>query len=170
MGEVPGDEELMQAYQLGSLEAFETLYIRHSGKVYGFIRNRLKDRTAADDVFQATFLKLHTSRTHYDPSFPFAAWLFTVCKSVLIDHGRKKARLLEDFNEEALANARSSEAVVHDLPSFENLPGNQRQVLEFRYGPEDLSFDEIAKRMGSSPGNVRQLVSRAIRKLRGQKS
>lgn len=38
-------------------------------------------------------------------------------------------------------------------------------ALEMRY-TEDLDFDEIAKKLQTSPANIRQLISRAIRKLR----
>jgi RNA polymerase sigma-70 factor (ECF subfamily) len=84
------DEELMVAYQEGNDRAFSVLYNRHSGKLFGYLKNKLKDSHLAEDVFQATFLKLHRNRSRYDPSFPFLPWLFTVCKTVMIDQTRKK--------------------------------------------------------------------------------
>jgi len=93
------DEELMQEYQQCNEKAFEVLFQRHSGKVYGFLKKKLKDEAFVDDVFQATFMKLHHARSHYDPSFPFPPWLFTVCRSVLVDSIRKRERISEDLNE-----------------------------------------------------------------------
>ena len=55
----------MQAYQNGIDGAFDLLFKRHSSRVYGFLMNHLKNRAQADDVFQATFLKLHQARRHY---------------------------------------------------------------------------------------------------------
>src|SRR5476649_2776842 len=94
------DEELMALYQNGDEQAFGMLYARHSGRVYGFLVNSLKDKALADDVFQSTFMKLHRARSTYDPSFPFIPWLFTVCRGVMIDHIRKAGRIQEDSDGE----------------------------------------------------------------------
>src|SRR4051812_44748289 len=75
------DEELMHAYSQGDEKAFDTLYQRYSAKVYGYLRSSLKDQTMADDVFQATFIKLHKTRDRFDGRCTFAAWLFTICRS-----------------------------------------------------------------------------------------
>ncbi|MBX9767430.1 MAG: hypothetical protein K2X47_09180, partial [Bdellovibrionales bacterium] len=56
------DGELMELYKSGRMESFQILYNRHSAKVYGYFRGRLKNRAQADDLFQATFLKLHSHR------------------------------------------------------------------------------------------------------------
>lgn len=162
------DEELMRAYQLGDERAFELLYARHSGRLYGFLRKRFQDPTTVEDVFQSTFLKLHSARSHYDSSFPFLPWLFTVCRSVLSDNLRKKARILEDLNQESVDAAVApwkDEVPDAGFPDLGELPVAQREALELRYR-SDLPFEEIARRLETSPGNVRQLISRAIRRLK----
>lgn len=162
------DEVLMKAYQEGSERAFEVLYQRHSPKVYGYLYGKLKDRAFADDVFQAAFAKLHQSRKHYDPSFPFVPWLFTVCRSVMLDGLRKRKRTLEDLDSISVENAEAPSLQIETipaLPSLEGLSVEQRKVVELRFG-ENLSFDDIAIRLETSPANARQMVSRAVRKLR----
>lgn len=162
------DEELMLAYAKGSEEAFQILYGRHSSKVYGFLAGKLKDRSLTDDAFQATFMKIHSSRGQYDPALPFAPWLFTVSRTAMLDtlRVRKKSTRLEDLNpvevENAIAEA-PKEAV--SVPGLQALPAAQRQALEMRYLHE-FSFDEIATRLDTSSENSRQLVSRAVKKLR----
>ena len=162
------DEELMLAYAKGSEEAFQILYGRHSSKVYGFLAGKLKDRSLADDAFQATFMKLHQSRSHYDPALPFAPWLFTVSRTAMLDtlRVRKKSTRLEDLNPVAVENAvADTPKEVSSIPGLQALPAAQRQALELRY-LQDLSFDEIATRLETSSENSRQLVSRAVKKLR----
>ena len=160
------DEELMKEYQAGNEAAFRTLYERHSARIYGFLLSRLSEKAFADDVFQATFLKLHQTRSRYDSSLPFLPWLFTVCRSVMIDSLRKKERLLEEADSERVEQAPTPEAEIQpSLPSLDRLPHNQRQALELRYGGE-LSFEEIAQKLETTPLNARQLTSRAIKKLR----
>jgi RNA polymerase sigma factor (sigma-70 family) len=41
----------------------------------------------------------------------------------------------------------------------------QQKAIELRYA-QDLSFQEIAKKLETSPSNVRQLVSRAVKQLK----
>lgn len=174
------DEQLMEAYRQGDFEAFEVLYQRHSGKVYGFLRNRLSARTLTDDVFQGTFLKLHQCRKQYDASLPFLPWLFTICRSVMIDALRKTQRSLEVSVEEpttlenvesstssslAQLEAKASSELAGSITGFQKLPAKQQEVLELRY-TQELSFEEIASRLNTSPINVRQMVSRAIKKLK----
>lgn len=161
------DEELMLAYQNGNGDAFTILYSRHSSRVYGYLLKRLKTKPQADDVFQNTFLKLHNTRFSYDPSLPFAPWLFTICRGVLIDHVRKQQRSQEVPLTEEVENVPSEASKAEpEIPSLEGLNSQQREVIDLRFHG-DLSFEEIAKRIETSPANVRQVLSRAIRKLRG---
>lgn len=159
------DEELMVIYQNGQSAAFDLLYKRYSMKVYGYLKNSLKDANLTDDVFQGTFLKLHTSRTKYDPTFPFVPWLFTVCKSVMIDHLRKIKTIKEVSNQEYLENFEQVIAEEIELPNLNVLPLSQKLAVDYRYR-DDLSFDEIAKKLETSPINARKLISRAIQKLK----
>lgn len=50
------DEELMKRYQFGEFEAFEVLYNRHSGRVFGYLCKRTS-RENASDLVQEVFLK-----------------------------------------------------------------------------------------------------------------
>lgn len=160
----------MIAYQQGDALAFDTLYKRHSGKVYGYLKTRLGERAAVDDVFQATFLNFHRARSKYDASLPFLPWLFTICRNALLDRFRKTGRereILKYSDSEVIEAAPDGEVstLAEELPAeIAALPLSQRQALELRFR-EDLEFGEIAKHLNTSPANARQLVSRAVRKL-----
>lgn len=158
------DEELMNAYQHGDIQGFETLYGRYSPRVYGYLRNRLSDRSAVDDVFQAIFLKLHNARQQYDPALPFKPWLFSICHAVLVDRFRADARhpeTVELEEDHAHTSPNEKEQLVVNLDS---LSVDQRNAIELRYF-EEHSFEEIAKQLSKTPAGVRQLVSRGIRRL-----
>ncbi len=161
----------MEAYQQGQDAAFAELYRRHSGKVYGYLVNRLRDRAFAEDVFQKAFLKLHRTRDRYDSAFPFVPWLFTVCKSVMIDSLRERQGIREESNDVALENAVAQDVSTQsasqewDGPDLSRLPAAQRQAVEMRY-QQELSFEQISKRLETLPANVRQLISRALKRLR----
>lgn len=165
------DEDLIQAYADGDMEAFTLLYQRHRGKVLGYLVSRLKDRDEAEEVFQLVFVKLHRFRRKFRSGIPFLPWLFTLTRNVLLDYLRKNQvyRQHVTTSEEMVAAAvdrRGHEPLTNELAThLAGLSAGQRQAIELRYG-QDLSFGEIAERLQTSAGNARQIVSRAVRTLR----
>lgn len=161
------DEQLMQAYQHGDEMAFEELYERYSKRVYGYLNKRLSNRELANEVFQRVFLKLHKSREQYRAEFKFAPWLFTICRSVVIDSARKKAiyqdSKFEEFDEQKAKSEEVAERV--EAPNLEGLSAEQQAVIEMRYYQE-MDFDEMAKQLNVSNQTVRKRVSRALNNLR----
>lgn len=159
------DEELMVAYLEGSKEAFHVLYSRYSPRVYGFVRKRIRDANFADDVYQNVFVKLHKSRGLYKSKHQFATWLFVICRSVVNDSLRKLQRNRED-SAAVVPEPFVERVEVADLqPSFDVLSSTDQKILNMRYF-EDHEFDEIASALGLSEVNVRQRVSRALKKLK----
>jgi RNA polymerase sigma-70 factor (ECF subfamily) len=166
----------MLAYQNGEERAFETLFKRHSPRLWAYLRRREENSEQAAELFQSVFLKLHRCRRSYDPAFPFLPWLFTICRNTLIDEARQRAtraiatdpRLLDELPGQSCGQESESGAEVmagRELPSLFELPEAQREALQLRYG-EDWSFEEIARRLDTSSMNARQIVSRGIRRLR----
>lgn len=161
------DEELMQAYQAGSDTAFDILFERHSGRVFGFLSKRLMKKKEAEDLLQEVFFKLHRSKHLYNSTLPFSPWLFSITRSVLLDFAKKKNLedpiSTEDFDKMASPETSS---VEHDLEGLISaLPQAQSEALSLRVY-DDKTFEEIASRLSTSPENVRQLISRGIKKIR----
>jgi RNA polymerase sigma factor (sigma-70 family) len=161
----------MLAYIDGDMEAFEALYERHKNRVFGFLMARLKDRSEAEDVFQAVFYKLHRKRYQYRQEIPFLPWLFILARNTLIDHVRKKESYAK-YVTVSQAALESYPAPVPDtspihaaIAELSKLNESQRKALELRFN-QGLTFAEIAEQMQTSADNSRQIISRAIRKLR----
>jgi RNA polymerase sigma-70 factor, ECF subfamily len=165
------DEELMTFYQNGSEDAFKELYSRHSGKVLGYLRSRAKSDELIADLFQEVFVKMHKSKHQYNKSQPFLPWVFSITHSVLIDVFRKVERKKEvfvfDFDQlQSDSELQISEKEINSLDSvLSPLTKNQQEVLQMRY-VEEKTFEEIAKQLKTTPLNVRQIISRAIRKIK----
>ena len=163
--------ELMGLYQRGDIEAFNCLYDKYKSLVYGYLHKRVGKRTEVDEIFQDVFLRLHRSRSRYKSEFPFKPWLFAVLRNTLIDYYRKKRKEYNDVPLDGLEVAPSVLRVEdkHNLdgllPKNADLSKSQRQAIELRYG-EDFSFEEIADTLGTTSSNARQLVSRALKRLR----
>lgn len=163
--------ELMNLYQGGDIEAFNCLYDKYKSLVYGYLHKRVDKRTEVDEIFQDVFLRLHHSRSRYKSEFPFEPWLFAVLRNSLIDRYRKKRKEYHNVSLDGLEVTPSALQVEdkHNLdgllPKDAVLSKNQRQAIELRYG-EDFSFEEIADTLGTTSSNARQLVSRALKRLR----
>ena len=160
------DEELMALYQEGNDAAFNALYLRYANRVYGYLRKRLRDPQAVNDLFQAAFLKLHRSRAQYNSTFLFAPWLFAVVRTSLLDWRKDYRNQVNtvEVGEETLATL-PPETPALDRASLSGLPQPQRAAVEMRYF-DDLSFEEIAGRLDTTSGNARQLVSRGLKTLK----
>lgn len=164
------DENLMQAYREGDVAAFTDLYKRYQGRVYAFLRHKGLNLESAEEVFQNIWDKLHRTRFRYDTSFKFSAWIFTIARSAVIDFWRKEKKFAHSkvFEEAKFASLEKNE--THKPDNEKQIPWNEisaedRQSLEWRYLDEN-SFEDIAHRLGLSTDNVRQRISRALRKLR----
>ncbi len=161
----------MLAYAEGDMEAFETLYQRHKQRIFGFLMKKLKNQSEAEEVFQTIFGKLHVARKKYRQDIPFLPWIFTIARNALIDHVRKRDVYQKHVKTSELTVKTYAEQVGSDLPGHLEVTGlsslteTQRQALEFRFN-QGLTFAEIAEQMQTSAENSRQIISRAIRKLR----
>jgi len=155
----------MLLYQNGEEAAFNELYSRYKGKVYGYLMCRLNNKAAADEVYQNIFLKLHRTRVIYDPKYLFPKWLFTIVTTSLIDTYRSMGRhKMEELPENISANCETASSIDIEV-KLDKLSTDEASVIKLRYY-DDKSFEEIAKILNTSPSNVRQKVSRAVRSLR----
>lgn len=169
------DEELMLKYQSGDEASFQELYSRYSGRVYTYLKKRLDQRNWVDDVFQMVFVKLHKTRKQYNPAYRFDQWIFVMTKTVLLDFWKTTdvktkryfSKSVESLHPDDLAADRTSlgghESLPEDLISI--LSPEQRQIVELKF-IDELSYNEIADRLNRSEENVRQIMSRAVKKMR----
>lgn len=88
----PTDEQLIEQYRHGRESAFEELIERYRQELFNFLARFLGDRSAAEDVFQESFLQVHMSAGSFDPERRFKPWLFTIAANKGRDHMRRRAR------------------------------------------------------------------------------
>ncbi len=95
-----------------------------------------------------------------------APWLFAVVRTTLLDwlkDQRNKMASIE-LNEESITTLTPESPMLSRI-DLSPLSEPQRSAVEMRYF-DDLSFEEIAGRLDTTPGNVRQLVSRGVKNLK----
>jgi len=89
------DDQLMLAYADGDSGAFDTLYTRHEGALYRFVRRLLGVRLGAevDEVFQETWLRIVSARESFSPQgASWRTWAFTIAHNLAMDRLRVSGR------------------------------------------------------------------------------
>ena len=86
------DAKLLTDVRRGDATAWETLIRRYEGRLLAFAEVRLKDRSAAQDVVQETFLGFLTSLPNYDEQTPLESFLFAIAAHKLTDALRRSGR------------------------------------------------------------------------------
>ena len=170
----PTDEELMSAYVAGSARAFEGLFARLAPRVHAFFLRSFRNEAVADDLLQVTFMKVHRARAQYRPELKLMPWLFAVAARVRLDELRRRLRLPEDADEEVVARAderapreppQSTELKEAVRAALDALPESQRTVIHLhRY--EGMTFAEISRVLGTTPGAVKLRAFRGYETLR----
>lgn len=153
------DHELIQDFQLGSLNALEILVLRHRDKMYTSILFLVKDKYLAEDIFQDVLIKIiDTIRGgRYTEEGKFLPWAMRIAHNLCVDHFRKVKRTpaiktsddrdifeVINFTEEG-ADVKIMKRQSHDRvrQMLDLLPEDQREVIILRHYA-DLSFKEIA--------------------------
>lgn len=140
---------------------FEHFYEQHRVEVLRLLRRRLgADR--AEDAFQETFLRALKAYRRLEHGEHLRAWVLTIAQNVALDALRRSkatAPLVE-------AGVEDTRPAYEDLASLtDGLPPKERAAVVLRYG-YDLSYDQIAAAVGSSPDAARQAASTGVRRLR----
>lgn len=161
----------MRRYQAGDNAAFQALFARHAGKLYGYFAHRSGSRAQAEDLSQKTWLRVHHARARYQPELRFLPWLYTIAANL----GRSE-RARDGAREHLTADGTLPEEATLVEPGLDErqravrkalaaLPESQREViLLHRY--QGLGFAEIAAALSISEGAVKLRAHRGYLQLR----
>lgn len=172
---------LLPAVARGDLAAFEELYDRHSGVLYGLLVRILSSAEDAQETLQETFIKAWANASAFDPSRGSEiAWLISIARSRGIDRLRSR-RVRGDRENDAAReisirtgsveiakgadDAIASQQRVAVRSALEELPEAQRVALELAYF-DGLSQSEIAARTGEPLGTIKTRMQLGMKKLR----
>jgi RNA polymerase sigma-70 factor (ECF subfamily) len=89
------DRVLIQQIRAGgaaSQTAWEELVARYEGRLRAYVRRRLRDHAATDDIVQETFIGFLNSLPSFDDKRELQTWLFTIASYKVTDHLRKLGR------------------------------------------------------------------------------
>jgi RNA polymerase sigma-70 factor (ECF subfamily) len=159
-----------------SCEQFVQLYRELFPPLYGFVRFRIGDAHAAEDltaqIFERALRRLATVRRPERAR----AWLFAIARNAIVDYrrGRRGSVELEQAErlEHLLIDSPEGEVIRRDewrrlVVHLRTLSDRERELLGLRFAA-GLGHREIGRIVGLSESNVAQIVHRALAKLRAR--
>lgn len=171
------EDEAMERYALGDEGALAIVYDALAPRLYGFLIKRTHDEPLSEDLLQQAFLQIHRARGTFVKGAAVTPWAFAIVRRLMIDAGRKRARLRKHISESDSAEA-DEVADVFDLEllvsagqlgarltaELAKLPETQRAAFEL-VRLEGLSMSEAAEVLGTTVSGVKLRAHRAYKAL-----
>jgi len=176
------DEDLMEHFQAGVVEAYNILWERWTGPLVNFLFRFTGDKKACEDLIQETFLRVYRNRHSYKRIAKFSTWLYTIAGNLAKTEYRKRSRRrmdsIQSFNrdgeefemplpDETFSPDRHTESSMQDhfiQMGLLAMPDHFREVVILR-DIQQLSYEEIAIITGLPMGTVKSRINRGRNKL-----
>lgn len=168
------DHALARSASGGDVQAFETLYRRHVGRVHGVIARLVGGASArAEDLAQEAFVRAWQALPGYRFESRFSTWLHRLAvNTALMELRSRRSRPHADNDEDALDHIGSVDSAGHatalglDLErAVATLPPRARAVLVL-HDVEGWKHQEIANELGMAVGSSKAQLHRARGLLR----
>ena len=170
------DEDLLAASVFDE-DAFAAFYRRHCTAVAAYFLRRTGDAEVAADLTAETFAAALQGRRRYDSAkAPAFAWLWGIARHKLArayeqgaveDGARRKLHMAAiTLDDEALERVEATAgADARALELLSRLPDDQAAAVRLRV-IDERDYDDIARRVRTSPAVIRKRVSRGLAALR----
>ncbi len=176
------DEDLMELFQAGTVEAYNILVDRYSERLMHYLYGFLGDKKRCEDLLQETFLRVHRNRHSYQRIAKFSTWLYTIAGNLARSEYRKQKRrhmssiqsMSRDNEEyemplpdETFAPDKHTEGVLQKSSihkALDVLPASFREIIILR-DIQQLAYNEISNITGLPMGTVKSRINRGRRKM-----
>lgn len=165
------EKNLIERIRCGDAEAYAGLVDRYQGPLVVFLFRMIRDRDAARDIAQETFMKAYLSIRDFETrnQAAFSTWLFSIARNGCIDAMRRRKRKFEEIREDhpALRADADQPAHLRDGRIREELENGLTQLSEKHRMAFELTlvqgftYEEAAEIMKSNVGTIRSRVNRA---------
>ncbi len=167
------ESALIEGLRQGDFEAFNHIYDLYAHKLLGYAIAHINSESEAEDLVQEVFISLWKNRQSIKCSIK--SYLFTALKKRIISSWRTtvQSQMYTDYVELMELNISDSGIPPIEYTEFCNkvsalvnsLPATQREVIRLsRF--ENLSYPEIAERLGLTHQSVKNALSKGLSTLR----
>ncbi|CAN5873301.1 RNA polymerase sigma factor SigM [soil metagenome] len=166
------DRDLLQRVSTGDRRAFDELMLRHEDRVFAVCLRIMRQREAALDAVQDTFLTVFRKADRFRGESAFTTWLYRIAVNTCYDHLRKaKRRPTEPLPEGHDPPDRSAGDVLASVelrPDLANALADLGE--EFRstivlVDVEGMGISEAASILEVAEGTVKSRLHRGRRQL-----
>lgn len=167
------DYFLLQKLREGNMSALEVLYIRYVPQVKSFVSSILKDNADTEDFIQDLFLKIWEDRYIVCKAKSFKSYLYSMTRNMLynkLKHGKVHQKYVGLEQKKTDYQDVETQILTKDIlecirNEMDNLSEKQRVIYELNRN-DDMTYNEIADKMGISPKTVQYHISSVLAKLR----
>ena len=180
------DTDLMLQLQAGSIDSMTVLCERHWERLVVFVQGIVRNRSAAEEIAQESFLRVYLSRDRYEPTARFTTWLYRIATNRALNFLRDNRHHanVESLDQPAIDGMARQVSDLRLRPdqffetnerqlrlrrvvggALDALPERQKQaVILHRY--HELSYEQIAAELNCTVASVKSLLWRAYSTLR----
>ena len=164
---------VLDHFQQGDLDAFESLFRMHQRAVYGWIPRIVRDASAAEDLTVETFWRIHRAHARFESERAFEPWARRIATRAALDWLRAR-RPETELTDRVLADLPARPAVDPGVAAeirnktaqaFARLPSRLR-VAAVLAVVEEQPYKDVAAALGITVTAVKLRVFRALRLLR----
>jgi RNA polymerase sigma-70 factor (ECF subfamily) len=167
-----GIEELLAAGR--HARAFDLVVPAFQDRVFRLAYSILRDRAAAEDAAQETFVRVWKALPGFDGRAALGTWIYAITRNTCLMELRRR-RPTVSFDDPDSAEASHAAASIatgpaedpeHDnlLRLLGTLPRNQQEAVRLFY-LEDRSYEAVAEQLDMPLGTVKNLLHRARKRL-----
>jgi RNA polymerase sigma-70 factor (ECF subfamily) len=157
-------------------QAIGAIYDRYFTEVYRYVRYRIDDDTAAEDIASDVFVRLlEAVQKKQGPQSSLKGWLIATASNTVNDHLRRQYRRPVEALSESMpdrgpsvhfeVDAREQNRMVQT--AYAQLTSDQQHVLALRFG-QGYSLEETANHLKKNVNAVKALQFRALAALQRQ--
>lgn len=172
------EQNNIEAFISGNIEAFESLYNTYVGKIFNYIDSFIYDSDLAKDITQNTFLQLWESRSNLDVNGNIEGYIYSISRNLLFREIRRLNILknytiqvqndMQEEEESEIEENLSRETIERQILSLlSKLPEARRRIFLMRW-INGLSNKEIAQQLSISEKTVSTQIHRTISFLKSK--
>lgn len=154
------------------MASFETLYHETLNLVYGYLKSRLINDSAINDILQETFIAVWKNSRQYNNKSKAVTWIIGIARYKMIDFLRGKYKNLEDGMEVEIESCTAEEDFTERLSekvdverALQLLDGSSKELIYLVYNA-GLSYREAAIILGIPEGTVKSRMHSIKNELR----
>lgn len=168
------DEALYHLVRRGDLRAFDVLYCRYEGRLFGFLLRLVHNHHDAEDLFHEAFVNVLRSREVTFDRASFCTWLYRIARNLAFNHLRalrRKGQLREQVEsplDRPIADSliEESERVALLGQAVTSLPAPLTEIYKLRCA--GLSYEEMAALLQIPIGTVKSRMNQMTLRLRAE--